>query len=62
LDAAILEAMVLVAPLGAWAFSAPVIEVDGSGRFEGILSRSGGSRIVVSGIELLTLEIGGPSS
>jgi hypothetical protein len=60
LDAAILETMIAVAPLGGWGFGAPRIELDGTGIFDGMLSRSGGSRIVISGIELLMFEIKGP--
>ena len=60
LDAAILETMVLVAPLGDWMFGAPKVERDGTGSFDGTLSKSGGSRIVVAGIDLLLLEIEGP--
>jgi hypothetical protein len=60
LDAAILETMVLVAPLGGWEFGSPRVELDGTASFDGTLSKSGGSRIVVAGIDLLMLEIEGP--
>jgi hypothetical protein len=60
LDAAILETMVLVEPLGDWMFGAPKVERDGTGSFDGMLSKNGGSRIVVAGIDLLILEIEGP--
>ena len=60
LDAAILETMVLVAPLGGWMFGAPKVERDGTGSFDGTVSKSGGSRIVVAGIDLLMIEIEEP--
>jgi hypothetical protein len=60
LDAAILETMVLVAPLGDWMLGAPKVQRDGTGSFDGMLSKNGGSRIVVAGIDLLILEIERP--
>ena len=60
LDAAILEVMVAVGPLGAWGFGVPQTFSDGSGSFEGMLSHSGGDRIAVPGIELLMFEVKGP--
>ena len=60
LDAAILETMVVVAPLGGWGFGAPKLALNGTGLFDGMLSRIGGSCIVVSGIDLLMFEVEGP--
>ena len=60
LDAAILEVMAAVAPLGGWRFGAPQVATDGTGSFDGMLSRNGGDRITITEIELLMFDVNGP--